>query len=546
MTDVGILRDLGIMLMAAAVCVIAARPARIPSIVAYIVAGLLLGPVLGIITVSHEVEIISEVGIALLLFLVGLELSLQKIRDVGRVAVYAGLGQVIFTAAGGFGLCMLLGFGTVESIFIATALTFSSTVVVVKLLDQKKELDSVYGRIAVGIFLVQDLVVIVALTLLSGLARGEDAGAMELLGQVGLAFGGMAILLLVAWGASRWALGPAFRWIARRPEALFIVALSWCFALVLGAEALGISVEIGAFLAGISLAQLPYHGELRRRVHPLMNFFIAVFFVSLGAQMEFQAAAAQWVPAVVLSLFVLIGNPLIFLLIITRMGYKRETAFLTSVTVAQISEFSFVLAALGLSTGVIGEDILSLIAVVGLTTIAVSAYMILYNHQLFRVLDRTPLLGVFRRAGEADSEDEEEVTVRSGHVIVVGMNVLGRRLARDFHQRGLEVVAIDTDPAKLEGLAADTILGNAEYLSVLDEAGLERAGLLVSALHIEDVNRLLALRAQEAGVSAVIHAGDMVIERELEDLGVSLAVNSRAAGVDRIVEELREQGLFRA
>ena len=545
MTDVGILRDLGIILMAAAVCVIAARPARIPSIVAYIVAGLLLGPVLGIITVSHEVEIISEVGIALLLFLVGLELSLQKIRDVGRVAVYAGLGQVIFTAAGGFGLCFLLGFGVVESIFIATALTFSSTVVVVKLLDQKKELDSVYGRIAVGIFLVQDLVVIVALTLLSGLARGEDAGALELLGQVGLAFGGMTILLLVAWAASRWALPPVFSFIAQRPEALFIVALSWCFALVLGAEALGISVEIGAFLAGISLAQLPYHGELRRRVHPLMNFFIAVFFVSLGAQMEFAAAAAQWIPAVVLSLFVLIGNPLIFLIIITRMGYRRRTAFLTSVTVAQISEFSFVLAALGLSTGVIGEEILSLIAVVGLTTIGVSAYMIIYNHELFRLLDRTPLLRLFRPPGDSGDEEEEEVTPRSDHVIIVGMNLLGRRLARELKDRGLEVVAIDTDPAKLEELEVDTLLGNAEYASVMDEAGLERARLLISALHIEDVNRLLALRAREAGVPAIIHAGDMVMERELGELGVALAVNSRAAGVDRIIEELQNEKVFR-
>jgi len=545
MTDVGILRDLGIILMAAAICVIAARPARIPSIVAYIVAGLLLGPVLGIITVSHEVEIISEVGIALLLFLVGLELSLQKIRDVGRVAVYAGLGQVIFTAAGGFGLCFLLGFGVVESIFIATALTFSSTVVVVKLLDQKKELDSVYGRIAVGIFLVQDLVVIVALTLLSGLARGEDAGALELLGQVGLAFGGMTILLLVAWAASRWALPPVFSFIAQRPEALFIVALSWCFALVLGAEALGISVEIGAFLAGISLAQLPYHGELRRRVHPLMNFFIAVFFVSLGAQMEFAAAAAQWLPAVVLSLFVLVGNPLIFLIIITRMGYRRRTAFLTSVTVAQISEFSFVLAALGLSTGVIGEEILSLIAVVGLTTIGVSAYMIIYNHELFRLLDRTPLLKLFRPPGDSGDEEEEEVTPRSDHVIIVGMNLLGRRLARELKDRGLEVVAIDTDPAKLEQLEVDTLLGNAEYASVMDEAGLERARLLISALHIEDMNRLLAFRAREAGVPAIIHAGDMVMERELEELGVALAVNSRAAGVDRIIEELQNEKVFR-
>jgi Kef-type K+ transport system membrane component KefB len=546
MADTALLQDLGLMLVAAAVCVLASRPARVPSIVAYILAGLLLGPVLGLVEVSDGVDLISEVGIALLLFLVGLELSLEKIRDVGKVAVVAGLGQVIFTAGGGLALCLLLGFDLVESIFIATALTFSSTVVVVKLLDQKKELDSVYGRIAVGIFLVQDLVVVVALTLLSGLARGEDATALELLGQVGLAFAGMGVLLLVTWIATRWVLPGAFAWIARRPEALFVWALSWCFVLVLGAEAMEISVEIGAFLAGISLAQLPYHGDLRRRVHPLMNFFIAIFFVSLGVQMEFEAAAAQWLPAVALSLFVLIGNPLIFLLIITRMGYDRETAFLTSVTVAQISEFSFVLAALGLSTGVIGEEILSLIAMVGLATIAVSAYGILYNHQLLRVVGDTFLLRPFRPSDrETDPPEEEEGAGRKGHVIVVGMNALGRRLAEQLDGRGVTVVAIDTDPAKLDGLPGPTILGSAEYQSVLEEAGLDRAALLVSALHIEDVNRLLALRARDAGVPAVIHAGDQVLERELEELGVALAVNSRAAGVERLMVNLQERGVFR-
>jgi Kef-type K+ transport system membrane component KefB len=513
--------------------------------VAYILAGLALGPVFGLVEVSHTLEVVSEVGIALLLFLVGLELSLDKVRDVGRVAVVAGLGQVVFTAAGGFGLCMLLGFGTVESIFIATALTFSSTVVVVKLLDQKKELDTVYGRIAVGIFLVQDLVVIVALTLLSGLARGDEADALGILREVGLAFGGMLVLLAATWAATRWSLPRLFGWMASRPQALFVWALAWCFLLVMGAEALKISVEIGAFLAGISLAQLPYHGDLRRRVHPLMNFFIAIFFVSLGIQMEFQAATAQWVPAIVLSLFVLIGNPLIFLLIISKMGYRRETAFLTSVTVAQISEFSFVLAALGLSAGVIGEEILSLIAVVGLVTIAVSAYMILYNHGLFAWLNRTPLLRPFDPPkGREVAEKEDDGRALRDHVIVVGMNTLGQELTRRLSARKIPVLAVDTDPGKLAHVEVPTLLGNAEHLSLLEEAGLQRARLLISALHIEDVNRLLALRAQEAQIPAVVLAGDQAMEDELMQLGVALAINPRAAGAAQMVTELETRRAF--
>jgi Kef-type K+ transport system membrane component KefB len=543
--DAPILRDLGFILIGATLVVLVARLINIPSIVAYILAGLVLGPALGLIEVSDSVEVISEVGIALLLFIVGLELSLDRIRDVGKVAVVAGLGQVVFTAGGGLGLCLLLGFDFVASLFIATALTFSSTVVVVKLLDQKKELTSVYGRIAVGIFLVQDLVVVVALTFLAGIGGSEEVEVGAMVMGVVWAFLGMGLLLLVAFAASRWVLPRIFGWISDSPEALFIWALSWCFLLVWGAEYMELSLEIGAFLAGVSLAQLPYHGDLKRRAHPLMNFFIAVFFVSLGAQMEFGAALEVWWPAVVLSLFVLIGNPVIFLWIIARMGYGERTAFLTSVTVAQISEFSFILAAMGLATGVIDQSTLSLIGLVGLATIGISSYMILYNHQLYRRLEGTWVLRIFGAPKEGLEEERREGSddIRD-HVIVVGMNSLGKRIVAFLADAGERVMAVDTDPEKLRGLPCRTLLGNAEYLSVLEEAGIRDARLLVSALQIEDVNRLLAYRGRQFGVPSVIHAFEESMEKELQGLGVAHLLNSRAAGIDRISRELQEEGIF--
>jgi Kef-type K+ transport system membrane component KefB len=540
-----LLQDLGIILIAATVVVLLARLVHIPSIVAYIVAGLLLGPGLGIVTVSEGVEVLSEAGIALLLFIVGLELSLDKIRQVGKVAIVAGLGQVAFTALGGFGICMALGFSAVEGAFIATALTFSSTVVVVKLLDQKGELDSVYGRIAVGIFLVQDIVVIIALTFLAGLGEPGEGTGLEVAMGIGRAFLGMALLLAISFGASRWILPRLFHMVSRSPETLFVWALSWCFLLVLGAEVLELSLEIGAFLAGVSLAQLPYHQDLKRRSHPLMNFFIAVFFVSLGAQMEFGAAVQVWWPAVVLSLFVLIGNPFIFLWIIARMGYGERTAFLTSVTVAQISEFSFILAAMGLSAGLIGSEILSLIGMVGFVTIGLSSYMILYNHRLHDWLGGGRILGIFRAVTEGREKEAEQSGGRyENHVIVVGMNSLGRRISEELTERGETVLAIDTDPDKLAGLPCATLIGDVQYASVLDDAGLDRARLLVSALQIEDPNRLLAHRARDAGVPAVIHALDEAMERRLEEMGVVHLLNSRDAGVQRIVDELRSAGVF--
>jgi Kef-type K+ transport system membrane component KefB len=542
LADVFLLRSLGFILVAAAVMVVLAGRLRVPSIVAYIVAGLLLGPVTGLLTVGDAIHLIAEVGIALLLFLVGLELSLPKIRDVGRVAVLAGLGQVVFTAAGGLGISLLLGFTFMQSLFLAIALTFSSTVVVVKLLDQKKEIDALYGRIAVGIFLVQDLVVIVALTFLAGLGDADALNPAQVGVGLAKAFGGMGLLLVAALAAARYVLPRVFAWAEGSSEAMLIWSLCWCFLFVLGAEVLALSLEIGAFLAGLSLAQLPYTHDLQRRVHPLMNFFLAVFFVSLGLQMEFAGAAQHATSAVVLSLFVLIGNPFIFMWIIARTGYGERTSFLTSVTVAQISEFSFIFAAMGLATGIIDEAILSLIGIVGLITIAASSYMILYNHELYRVVSGWGLLRLF---GARQDEVQQPSVRPTGHIIVVGMNALGRHLVEALAARGETVVAVDTDPRKLAGLPGHSVLGSAEYFSVMEEANLTDARLLISALQIEDTNNLLAYWCRLHDVPSSIHAFDQSVIDELRDIGVNHLMISKNTGIQRIAAELRHQGVLR-
>ncbi len=544
--------ELGWIVVGATLFAFLARRIGMPSIVAYLLAGLVLGPATGLVEMSPELSLISEIGIALLLFLVGLELSFDKIRDVGKVAVVAGIGQVVFTAAGGLILCWLLGFPLMEAVFLSVGLTFSSTVVVVKLLDEKGELDSLYGRIAVGIFLVQDLVAILILTFLAGLGGGAgggvalDAGAV--LKGLGGAFGGMILLLAAALLAARYVLPKPFAWSARRPEVLLIWSLSWCFALVMGAHALHLSLEIGAFLAGISLAQLPYNEDLHRRVHPLMNFCIAVFFVSLGVKMEIGEAVAEWPTVTVLSLFVLIGNPAIFLWIIARMGYGLRTTFYTSVTVAQISEFSFIVVALGVSSGLVGEGVMSLTALVGLVTITFSAYMIRFSRPLYEWVVRLGLHKPFvpRRLWQVDEQYAAEEAFAphglEGHIIVVGMNSLGRRLARELTAAGHTVVAVDTDPHKLAGLPCRTELGNVGYRAVLDHLCLRRARLLVSALRIDATNDLLAYRCREAGVPCAMHVHDVREMDQLLEIGTDYLMISKVDGVKRLNTQLKQMG----
>lgn len=528
-----------------------ARCLRIPGIVTYIITGLLLGPVgLNLLApvAGHGnsysgVAVIAEMGIVLLLFLVGLELSLDKIRAVGKVAVAAGIGQVIFTAAIGFVLTLLLGFNTMEAVFLATALTFSSTVVVVKLLDQKKHLHKLYGRIAVGIFLVQDLVVVVVLTFLTGLGDPQSATFSSLAGGIGRSFLGMGIMLIFALFASRYLLARPMAWAASSAETTVIWSLTWCFAFVVASEKLSLSPEIGAFLAGLSLAQLAIAHDLRRRLHPLMNFFIAIFFISLGAQMELEAATAYWPAAIIFSLFVLIGNPFIFMVIIARGGYSERTSFMTSVTVAQISEFSFIFAAVGLSAGLIDEAILSLITVIGLITIAVSAYMILYSERLYEWVRRWGWLRPFRAA---QYEEPETTNTLQGHIIVLGMNAMGRRIATLLHEQGEIVLAVDSDVHKLARLPCLTLVGNMDYPAVAEEAFLSQAKLAVSTLHIEDSNNLLAYRCRQAGVPAAIHAFDESVIADLEQLGVAYLIDPKKSWVkeaEAVVASLRREGL---
>jgi Kef-type K+ transport system membrane component KefB len=540
-SDLPLLQSLGYIIVAAAVVVFVTRPLKIPTIVVYIAVGLLLGPVTQLLAVTETIDVISEVGIVLLLFLVGLELSLDKIRDVGKIAIIAGVVQMALTAGGGFGLALLLGFTTVQALFLAIALTFSSTVVVVKLLEQQGDLHALYGRIAVGILLVQDLAVIVVLTFLAGLGDPQALTLSSITRGLSGAFLGMGVLMVAALIAAKYLLPRAFGWVAQYADALFIWSLCWCFLLVLASELMHLSPEIGAFLAGVSLAQLPFSHNLRRRVHPLMNFFLAIFFVSLGIQMELGAAATYWKEALLLSAAVLVGKPLLFLWLLPRGGYGERTSFLAGVTLAQISEFSFISTALGLSIGLIDESILSVVGLVGLTTMAISSYLILYNEPLYGRVAASGALAIFGAPPQEPAEEGEEL---SGHVIIVGMNALGRLLVPELMKRGETVLAIDTDERKLATLPCQTLAGNAEHPSLLEVAQLEHAKLLVSTLQIEETNKILAYHCRQVGIPSSIHAFDRSVVQELREIGVSHLMMSKNDGIKRIASELRKAGIL--
>ena len=540
--DYQLLLHLGFIVITAATFAFVGKLIRMPTIVGYILAGVVLGPLLKLIEIDDSLDLISELGIALLLFLVGLELSFEKIKDLGRVALILGGCQVLLTAIGGTLVAYSIGFGLIEAIFLGGTVTFSSTVVVIKLLDQKGVMNRLYARISVALFLAQDIVVIGALTVLTGFGGSEPLTPMEMAINFSQAFGGMALLLTLALIAARYLLPKPFAWAARAPDTVFIWALCWCFLVVMLAHQFHLSVEIGAFLAGIAIAQLPIHEDLHRRLHPLMAFFIAVFLVTLGIKMDLSSFSRVWPAALGLSAFVLLIKPLIVFNILARIRFSEYTAFQTAVATGQVSEFAFILLALGATTGLIGADIVALGGLVGIITIALSSYLIIHSEALYRLFARTGVLRIFRAKQE---DDVEALRHRKAHSIVVGMNALGREIVQQLTQRGERVLAIDTDPNKLEGLGtADILIGNVEYQSVVEEIGLREAKIVVSALQIEDTNHMLAYRCRSAGVPCAIHAFDMSVVDDLLDLNTTYLMMPAADGVVQQRKLMQQEGVF--
>ncbi|WP_409330469.1 cation:proton antiporter [Trujillonella humicola] len=522
------------LLAVAAVVAAGAVRLRQPLIIAFIAVGVLVGPAgLGWVEGNDQVALLAELGIALLLLLVGLKLDPQLIRTTGPVAVATGLGQVAFTSAVGFGLARLVGLPVVPALYAGVAMAFSSTIIIVKLLSDKREIDQLHGRIAVGFLIVQDIVVVIVMVTLTAVGtagRGDDLvpDLLVVLGRGVLFVGGILL-------AMRYVLPRALAWLARSKELLLLSALAWGIALAGLGDALGFSIEVGAFLGGISLAATPYREAIGSRLIGLRDFLLLFFFIDLGSRLGVAEALGRIGPAVALSLLVLVGNPLIVLVIMGFMGYRKRTSLLAGLTVAQISEFSLVLAALGLSLGHITADTVGLVTAVGVITIALSTYMILYSAALYARL--APLLSVFERARPRHADDSGDAADSGVDLVVVGAGRYGGRLVRQLLAREARVLVVDSDPQALERVGKDgaqTLYGDAEEPELVDALPLRGASWVVSTVPDRSVNLALLHGLEQAGFTgsvALTAHNDHDADR-LEAAGVDVVLRPFHAAAD--------------
>jgi Kef-type K+ transport system membrane component KefB len=535
-----------LMVVAAAVGLLAVR-LRQPLIVSFIFVGILVGPAgLNWVQPEGQISALAQVGVTVLLFTVGLKLDIQLVQRLGKVALATGIGQLTFTIAFGFLIALALGMTWVPGLYVAVALTFSSTIIIVKLLSDKRELDSLHGRIAMGFLIVQDIAVVVAMMVLGTTGEGTGNGWLVTLGAVALKVG-LALALVAA--LMRWVLPPLMRQIARSQELLLLSAIAWGTLWAALGEHVGFSKEVGAFLAGFSLASSGYREALSTRLTSVRDFLLLFFFIELGAMLDLSLLGDELLAALVLSAFVLVGNPLIVLAIMGWLGYRRRTGFLAGLTVAQISEFSIIFVAMGLALGHVERDTLALVTLVGLITITLSTYMILYSHRLYEWLD--PWLVVFERhhphAEPTGTGDDADPTPQPD-VIVYGLGRYGGRLAMQLQQAGVRVLGVDFDPGVLdahrrEGLSVR--YGDAEDPDFPETLPLAGAAWVIGALPLTEANLTLlrCLQAHGFGGSVAVvsrHRDEDDMLRSHGALRILHPFEDAADAAARVFEDLGE------
>lgn len=475
------------------------RAMRQPLIVGYILSGIIVGPyVLDILHSVDSIELFSKIGISILLFIVGLSLNPETIKETGKVSLITGLGQVAFTSIIGFLIMRGLGFEVIHSIYGSIALTFSSTIIILKLLSDKGDLNKLYGKIAIGFLLVQDIVATLILLVVSASGNSADLGpAIVTLVLKGIA--AIGILYLV----SKYLLSRISSYFAASQELLFLFSISWGLGLASLFYYFGFSIEIGALIAGVTLSVSSYAYEIGSRMKPLRDFFVVLFFVLLGSHIILTDIVSIIWPAVILSFFVLVGNPLIVYILMNLLGYRSRVGFMAGLTVAQISEFSLILMTLGLSIGHLDRQVVSLITLVGIITISGSTYLILYSNQIYTSLRKILKFFEFRKTHKRIKNMKDG----DPDIIIFGYDRVGFDFVNAAGTLTENYFVVDFNPVSIRKMQQENVpfrFGDAEDVEFLQEIGLSKAKIIVSTIPDFSINKFLARNYRHENSEGII------------------------------------------
>lgn len=513
------------------------RTIRQPLIIGHILTGLIVGPsFLHLIKSPETIQVFSDFGIALLLLIVGLGLNPRVIKEVGKIASTIAIGKVMLTTLFGYAVSRIFGYSALPSLFIGVALSFSSTIIILKLLNDKKEQSRLYGKISIGFLLVEDLIATILLVIVSA----SGSGGVTLNDFASLAMKCIGLILAI-WFIRVVFINKMSNIIAKSQEFLFLFAIGWALGIAAIFQVAGFSLEIGALIAGVSLASLPYAQEISSRLKILRDFFIVLFFIGLGSHLELHGSWHLLPRAGILSALVLFGNPMIVMTIMGLSGYTKKTSFKTGMLGTQVSEFSLILLLLANKLGHIKQEVLSLVTIVGLVTIAISTYLILYSDKLYIFFER--YLGLFERRKAKEAPEHR----RHYELVLIGYQKGGQEFLKVFKQLKKRYVVVDYDPGiidSLENQGAEYMYGDITDPEMLEELNLQHARLIISTITDMATNTLIADWLEINNQQAVFIATADTSEEaaELYGKGVAYVILPHYIGSEKIGSFIKKNG----
>lgn len=531
-----IFTQLSIVIVIVTVVAMIVRLLRQPLILGYILTGLLIGPaLLHVLPHSETFEAFSSIGITLLLFIVGLGMNIVTIRKHGKVVALTALMTLAVVGLTGFLVANLMSFTFIEALLIGLALFFSSTIIIVKVLSDKKEQTRLHGQIAIGVILLDDIVATIALLLV---ATGKGGFGFSELGF--LVIKGIILAAILIFVATK-ILPKLSRYFASSQELLFLFTIAWGFGIASLFQLAGFSIEVGALFAGVSLAGLPYSQEMASRLIPLRNFFVMLFFISLGTNLNISNLSAAILPAIVLSLIVILLKPLAVMTSLGLFGYTKRTSFMAGINLSQISEFSIILIVAATTAGLVSAHLSAIITLVAIITITTSTYLMHYDVPIFnKVKDRFSIF-------EDRLKHDEQKTTENFKLLLFGYKKGGHEFVRAFRQMHKKYAVIDYDPEvieTLEHLNLPFVYGDAGDYELLEEIGIARASLVVSTITDFGTNTLLIKHLHRVNPKAIFicHADNYDQAVELYRQGVTYVMLPHYIGSERISAFIRRNG----
>ena len=518
--------EFGVILAVATVLGVIARLLRQPLILAYLIAGILIGPVaLGLIDNPRIIETFAEIGIVFLLFLVGLELNPKRLTEIGNTALVAGFCQIIISGIFYYLIAQIFGYASSTAIYLAIAFAFSSTAIIVTLLSNRNDLDSVHGKIIIGILLIQDFVALFLLTIMSAMHSSQvDLPVFEFAYKTIFRAG---ILFLLIYLINRFILPRIFNKIARSHELLFLASLAWCFLLAVASLSLGFSAEIGAFLAGITIATLPFSNHIASKTKPLRDFFIMIFFIYMGSNLIFNDAVKILPQALIFTLAILIINPIVVSIAVSLMGFRKRTSFITGMTLTQTSEFSFIVIMLGTKLNILPKETITLASLVAIISIFISTYLIENSSRIYTKL-RGKLFFLRSNSGGHDLENLPPEGLKN-HTILVGYHRIGSIVLETLKENNQKVAVIDFDPNRIRPLIEQKeycIYGDAVDQDTIDNLHVKDARAIISTIDKfeESLTIIEEYKRENRNIEIIVTANDADEALDLYKAGASLVI----------------------